>query len=64
MNQVGRFTNNEPDLASAFFHLENAASCGLIDANREIGKIYLQLPHDILENYNVQVNIFFDFSLS
>eukprot|EP00794_Sanderia_malayensis_P009123 gene9123-10096_t len=54
LNQVGRFTQNEPDLASAFFHLEIAASCRLVDANREIGKIYMQLPHDILENYNVE----------
>ena len=55
-NQVGRFTENEPDLSSALFHLEHAASCGLVEANRELGKIYIQLPHEILENFSLEVN--------
>ena len=55
-NQVGRFTENEPDMDSALFHLEHAASSDSVEANRELAKIYLQLPHDILENFIAEVS--------
>lgn len=53
-NQIGRFTNKEPDIDSALFHLEQAAACDIIEANRGLAKIYLQLPHEVLEGYIVQ----------
>ena len=41
---------------SALFHLEHAASSDSVEANRELAKIYLQLPHDILENFIAEVS--------
>ena len=58
-NEIGRFTDNEPDFDSAVFHMEHAASCGLIEALRELAKLYLQLPHKILEDYVLEVFTFF-----
>ncbi|XP_065055231.1 eukaryotic elongation factor 2 kinase-like [Rhopilema esculentum] len=55
-NEIGRFTDNEPDFDSAIFHMEHAASCGLIEALRELAKLYLQLPHKILEDYVLEEN--------
>ena len=60
-NQIGRFTNKEPDIDSALFHLEQAAACDIIEANRGLAKIYLQLPHEVLEGYIVQVQDLFVF---
>lgn len=57
-NYVGRFTDNEPDIDSALFHLEQAASCDIVEANSELAKIYLQLPHEILEDYFVEVLVY------
>lgn len=54
-HEIGRFTNNndEIDFVSAFFHLEQAANLGLMDAIINVAKIYMQLPHDILPDYKV-----------
>ena len=60
-NEIGRFTNTEPDIDSALFHLEQAAACDVIEANRELAKIYVQLPHDVLEDYIVEVRNLFVF---
>ena len=59
-NYAGRFTDNQTDIDSALFHLEQAAACDMLEANRELAKIYLQLPHDVLEDYTVKV---FDFNI-
>ena len=63
-NHVGRFTENQPDIDSALFHLEQAAACDVLEANRELAKIYLQLPHDVLDDYIVEVKgiVFYGFS--
>lgn len=56
--EVGRFSepeSDEFDEQAAFFHLQQAANLGLSDALTNIAKIYLQLPHDILPNYKVEV---------
>ena len=54
-NYIGRFTENQIDIDSALFHLEQAAACDVLEANRELAKIYLQLPHDVLEDYTIKV---------
>lgn len=56
--ESGRFT--EPgtdgyDEDAAFFHLEQAANLGVIDALKNIAKIYLQLPHTVLVDFKLEV---------
>lgn len=59
-HEIGRFIKDENsdefDSEAAFFHLKQAADLGAKDALANIGKIYLQLPHDILPNYTVEDN--------
>jgi hypothetical protein len=54
-HEIGRFATNNDDIdfISAFFHLEQAANLGLMDAIINVAKIYMQLPHDILPDYKV-----------
>lgn len=54
-NDVGRFTNHEPQMDCAMFHLEQAAACSVLPAIVTMAEIYLQLPHDILASASVQV---------
>ena len=56
--EVGRFSepdSDEFDEAAAFYHLQQAANLGVVDALTSIAKIYLQMPRDILPNYKVEV---------
>ncbi|XP_031558636.1 eukaryotic elongation factor 2 kinase-like [Actinia tenebrosa] len=45
-NEIGRFTDKEPDMESAMYHLEKAATCNVPEALLLMAEIYLQLPHD------------------
>ena len=54
-NEIGRFTNNEPQMECAIFHLEQAAACAVLPALIAMAEINLQLPHDILPSVTVQV---------
>ncbi|CAB3992800.1 eukaryotic elongation factor 2 kinase-like, partial [Paramuricea clavata] len=56
LNEMGRFTNQEPDLESATFHLEHAASCFYPKAVKIQAQIYLQLPHDVLSSLSAEDN--------
>lgn len=53
---MGRFAkeDEEFDAEAAFFHLKQAAYLGVIEAMTNIGRIYLQLPRDILPDYSVE----------
>lgn len=53
-NEIGRFTNNEPQMECAMFHLEQAAACAVLPALIAMAEINLQLPHDILPSVTVQ----------
>ena len=56
LNEIGRFTNQEPDLESAMFHLEHAASCFFPKAVKTQAQICLQLPHEVLSSLSVEVS--------
>lgn len=55
-NDVGRFTNHEPQMDCAMFHLEQAAACSVLPAIVTMAEIYLQLPHDILASATVKAS--------
>ncbi len=57
-HETGRFVEVEAEFDSnaAFFHLQQAANLGVLDALLNISKIYLDLPHDILASYKLPVN--------
>uniref|UniRef100_A0A3P9N8F5 Eukaryotic elongation factor 2 kinase n=1 Tax=Poecilia reticulata TaxID=8081 RepID=A0A3P9N8F5_POERE len=57
-HEAGRFCEkDEPwDQDSAMFHLERAALCGELEAIVALGKCYLQLPHHILPDMEVEDN--------
>ena len=62
-HEIGRFIdehddNDQIDLVAAFFHLKHAANLGVVDALVNIAKIYMQLPRDILPEYNIEVYIY------
>ena len=59
-HEIGRFLEENDDLnkidyEAAFFHLKQAANLGEIEALVNIAKIYMQLPHDVLPDYKVEV---------
>lgn len=54
-NEMGRFTEHEPQMDCAMFHLEQAAACAVVPALVTVAEIYLQLPHEILASATVQV---------
>ena len=54
-NDMGRFTDHEPQMDCAMFHLEQAAACSVLPAIVTMAEIYLRLPHDILASATVQV---------
>lgn len=53
-NEIGRFTNNEPQMECAVFHLEQAAACAVLPALITMAEINLQLPHDALASVTIQ----------
>ena len=59
-NYIGRFTNGEVDLKSALFHLQKAALCGSLEANKILAYKYFQLPTDDFEDLVADVRIFID----
>ncbi|XP_078693061.1 eukaryotic elongation factor 2 kinase-like isoform X2 [Branchiostoma floridae x Branchiostoma belcheri] len=44
----------EVDWDSAIFHLEKAAMCGVLEAIVALARMFLQLPHDVLEGAHVE----------
>lgn len=56
-HEGGRFCekDEEWDQVSAMFHLETAAMCGELEAIVGIGQCYLQLPHHVLSEVEVEV---------
>jgi len=65
-HEMGRFLTSEIEefnQEAAFFHLKQAANLGVIEALNNTAKIYLQLPHDILPNFQVEVSLLNDFHL-
>jgi hypothetical protein len=57
-HENGRFLNHENDdfdCEAAFFHLQQSANLGVTESLTNIAKIYMQLPHDILPEYKVEV---------
>lgn len=70
-HEGGRFCekDEEWDQESAMFHLETAAMCGELEAIVAIGQCYLQLPHHVLSEVEVEVRcalsvLFAEFGLS
>lgn len=57
-HEGGRFCEKDEDWdqESAMFHLETAAMCGELEAIVAIGQCYLQLPHHVLPEVEVQVS--------
>ncbi|XP_017292845.1 eukaryotic elongation factor 2 kinase isoform X2 [Kryptolebias marmoratus] len=57
-HEAGRFCEKDEqwDQHSAMFHLERAALCGELEAIVALGKCYLQLPHHILPDMEVEDN--------
>ncbi|XP_054898691.1 eukaryotic elongation factor 2 kinase isoform X1 [Poeciliopsis prolifica] len=57
-HEAGRFCEKDEqwDQDSAMFHLERAALCGELEAIVALGKCYLQLPHHILPDMEVEDN--------
>ncbi|GIX90881.1 hypothetical protein CEXT_111661 [Caerostris extrusa] len=55
-HELGRFIpeDEEYDHDAAFYHLEQAARCGSLEAINTIAKIYLQIPRDILIGVTVK----------
>lgn len=56
-HEAGRFCekDEEWDQTSALYHLETAAVCGELEAIVALGQCYLQLPHHILPEIELQV---------
>ncbi len=56
-HEFGRFLadeHDEIDYEAAFFHLNQAANLGVMEALVNLSKIYMQLPHDILPDYHIE----------
>lgn len=64
-HEAGRFCEKDEqwDQESAVFHLERAALCGELEAIVALGQCYLQLPHHILPDVEVEVTCSFQPSL-
>ncbi len=56
-HELGRFAadDNDIDLESAFYHEQQAASLGVMEAIKCMAHIYLGIPREILVNYEVEV---------
>ncbi|XP_023287079.1 eukaryotic elongation factor 2 kinase isoform X3 [Seriola lalandi dorsalis] len=57
-HEAGRFCEKDEqwDQDSAMFHLERAALCGELEAIVALGQCYLQLPHHILPDMELEDN--------
>ncbi|XP_029620689.1 eukaryotic elongation factor 2 kinase isoform X1 [Salmo trutta] len=57
-HEAGRFCDKEEqwDQDSAMYHLERAAMCGELEAIVALGQCYLQLPHHILSEMELEDN--------
>lgn len=55
-NDVGRFTEKEPDRESAMYHLEKAGACTVTEALVLLAHMHLHLPHDNFEDITVEVS--------
>lgn len=56
-HEIGRFLLHETDPIdheSAFYHLQQAAKLGQIEAQANLGKIYMSMPRDILPEYKIE----------
>lgn len=53
-NSVGRFTDGEPDNESSLFHLNKAALCGSLQANKVMAMKYFNLPTDQFETVQIR----------
>lgn len=60
-HEAGRFCEKDEqwDQESAVFHVERAALCGELEAIVALGQCYLQLPHHILPDVEVEVTCSF-----
>lgn len=54
-NELGRFTEKEPDPLSAFYHLEKAGACNVSEALVVLAHIYLHIPQDNFADITVEV---------
>ncbi|KAF7705082.1 eukaryotic elongation factor 2 kinase isoform X4 [Silurus meridionalis] len=57
-HEAGRFCEKDApwDQDSAVYHLERAAMCGELEAIVALGQLYLQLPHHVLHEVELQDN--------
>ncbi|XP_071965681.1 eukaryotic elongation factor 2 kinase-like [Antedon mediterranea] len=57
-HEIGRFaqTDDVRNMEAALYHLEQSGLCGSLEAIINLAKIYLQLPHDVLEDHSVEDN--------
>lgn len=64
-HEAGRFCEKDEqwDQVSAMFHLERAALCGELEAIVALGQCYLQLPHHILPDMELEVQCTARFAL-
>lgn len=56
-HEIGRFLKSdidEIDHESAFFHLQQSAKLGELDALVNLAKIYMQIPRDLLPEYEIK----------
>lgn len=56
-HEAGRFCEKDApwDQDSAVYHLQRAAMCGELEAVVALGQLYLQLPHHVLPEIELQV---------
>jgi elongation factor 2 kinase len=66
--EAGRFSTNknddQVDFEAAFFHLRQSASLKVVEALVNVAHIYLQLPHEVLVDFKIQVNLKFNIYLN
>jgi len=66
--EAGRFSTNKNDdqidFEAAFFHLRQSASLKVVEALVNVAHIYLQLPHEVLVDFKIQVNLKFNIFLN
>lgn len=55
-HELGRFSENAPNVEDGLFHLQKAAQAGMLEAVLTLAKIYLQLPCDQFCAFSVSVS--------
>lgn len=60
-HEAGRFVEKDQpwDQEAAVYHLERAAMCGELEAIVALGQCYLQLPHHILTEFELEASTYF-----